>query len=75
MRLYDEKGIEGLYRMTDRSQAGPLLPEGQEGSVENYKRQLIRLTIENERLKKSYLVRMGQDGKQEYIPLRAKNTR
>ena len=51
MRLYDEKGIEGLYRMSDKSPAIPLLPEGMDESAENYKRQLIRLTIENERLK------------------------
>ena len=73
MRLYDEKGIEGLYRMSDKSPAIPLLPEGMDESAENYKRQPIRLTIENERLKKSYSVRMGPDGKPEYVPLRAKN--
>ena len=55
MKLYDEKGIEGLYRMTDRSHAAPLLPEGIEENAENYKRQLIRMTIENERLKKAIL--------------------
>ena len=73
MRLYDEKGIEGLYRQSDKSPVAPLLPEGVAESEENYKRQLIRLTIENERLKKSYCVRTGADGKPEYVPLRAKN--
>lgn len=73
MKLYDEKGIEGLYRMTDKSQAAPLLPEGMEENAENYKRQLIRMTIENERLKKSYFVKTGPDGKPEYVHLRAKS--
>ena len=57
----------------DKSPVAPLLPEGVAESEENYKRQLIRLTIENERLKKSYCVRTGADGKPEYVPLRAKN--
>lgn len=73
MKLYDEKGIEGLYRMTDKSQAAPLLPEGMEENAENYKRQLIRMTIENKRLKKSYFVKTGPDGKPEYVHLRAKS--
>lgn len=75
MKLYDEKGIEGLYCMMDRIQATHLLPEGLEENAENYKRQLIRMTIENERLKKSYLVKTGSDGKPEYVRLRAKSTK
>ena len=36
-------------------------------------KEILRLRIENERLKKNYIVRKKEDGKTEYIRLRARN--
>ena len=56
---YDAAGIEGLSR---GSQYPDLLPGSADPTVENYKKEILRLTIENERLKKNYAVRMTPDG-------------
>ena len=39
------------------------------------RKEILKLRIENERLKKSYTVRTTEDGKTEYIRLKAKNTK
>ena len=39
------------------------------------RKEILRLRIENERLKKNYTVRRRPDGKTEYTRLKAKNTR
>ena len=37
--------------------------------------EILKLRIENERLKKNYIVKTTEDGKMEYIRLKAKNTK
>ena len=50
MEQYDAAGIEGLSR---GSRYSDLLPGSLDPTVENYKKEILRLTIENERLKKT----------------------
>lgn len=50
IRQYDEGGLEGLAR-ADAELKG-VLPEGLNRTEEAYKREILRLRIENERLKK-----------------------
>lgn len=50
MDQYDAAGIEGLSR---GSRHPDLLPGSLDPTVENYKKEILRLTIENERLKKT----------------------
>ncbi len=72
IKQYDSAGIEGLYRVSKTS--APILPEGINRTEENYKRRVIELTIENERLKKNYIA-MTVDGHLEYKALKKKNTK
>ena len=65
MKQYEEGGIEGLAR-TD-AKMPDVLPE------EAYKREILKLRIENERLKKNYTVQTNEAGKQEYVRLKEKN--
>ena len=73
MRQYDEGGIEGLAR----ADAGikTIVPEGFDRTEESYKREILRLRIENERLKKSYAVQTNADGGQEYVRLRERSSK
>ena len=50
-----------------------VLPEGIDRTEEAYKREILKLRIENERLKKNYTVRTNEAGEQEYVRLRPKN--
>ena len=52
-----------------------ILPEGVEQTPENLKREIMRLRIENERLKKNYCVKTGPDGEKVFIRLRERNTK
>lgn len=70
---YEEGGLEGLARADVRSPE--VLPEGIERTEESYKREILKLRIENERLKKNYTVRMNAAGEKEYIRLREKTTK
>lgn len=73
LKKYEEEGIEGLYRSKKHP---PLLPDGLDESAENYKREVIKLRIELERLKKNYSATTNQDGEVTgYITLRDKNTK
>jgi len=71
-KQYNEGGLEGLAR-ADR-EIKEVLPEGIERTEEAYKREIIKLRIENERLKKNYKVQESKDGGQEYIRLKLKNS-
>ena len=42
---------------------------------EAYKREILKLRIENERLKKNYMVQKKEDGTLEYIRLKPKNSK
>ncbi len=71
MRQYAEGGVEGLARADAGIQE--VLPEGVDRTEESYKREILKLRIENERLKKSYAVQMNEDGEQEYVRLKPKS--
>lgn len=71
LKQYEAGGLEGLSRAD--AETGDVLPEGVERTEENYKREILKLRIENERLKKRYIVETTEDGEQIYIPLKPKN--
>ena len=73
MKQYDEGGLDGLVRADAEIQQ--VLPEGIDRTEESYKREILRLRIENERLKKSYAVQTNADGEREYVRLRPKSSK
>lgn len=73
LKQYDEQGIEGLARAD--AELGDVLPEGIDRTEENYKREILKLRIENERLKKNYTVKTGENGEQVYVHLKPKNSK
>lgn len=73
LRQYDEGGLEGLARAD--AELRDVLPEGIDRTEESYKREILKLRIENERLKKSYAARTNEAGEQEYIRLKPKNSK
>ena len=73
LKQYDEQGIEGLARAD--AALGEVLPEGMDRTEENYKREILKLRIENERLKKNYTVKTLENGEQVYVPLKPKNSK
>jgi len=72
IKQYKEGGLEGLARAD--LEIKEVLPEGIERTEEAYKREIIKLRIENERFKKNYKVQLNKDGEQEYIRLKPKNS-
>lgn len=72
LKQYEAEGLEGLARAD--AETGAVLPEGVDRTEENYKREILKLRIENERLKKRYTVETTENGERVYIPLRPKNT-
>lgn len=72
LKQYEAGGLEGLSRAD--VETGSVLPEGVDRTEENYKREILKLRIENERLKKRYTVEITEDGEKIYIPLKPKNT-
>ena len=52
-----------------------MLPEGVDRTEESYRREILKLRIEHERLKKHYAVRMNEAGEPEYIRLKEKTTK
>ena len=71
LKQYDEYGLEGLARAD--SEIREVLPEGIDKTEESYKREILRLRIENERLKKNYTVQTNEVGEQEYVRLKPKS--
>jgi transposase-like protein len=71
IKQYEEGGLEGLARADSEVKA--IVPEGFDRSEESYKREILKLRIENERLKKSYAVQMNSDGVPEFVRLKAKS--
>lgn len=65
IKQYDEGGLEGLARAD--SEIKDVLPEGIDRTEESYKREILKLRIENERLKKNYVVQTTDTGEQEFI--------
>ena len=73
LKQYEMEGLEGLARAD--AEIREILPEGVDRTEESYKREIIKLRIENERLKKNYTVLTNEAGEQEYIRLRQKNSK
>ena len=73
IKQYDEGGIEGLARAD--ADIKEILPEGIDRTEEAYKKEILKLRIENERLKKNYTVRMNEAGEQEYARLKPKTSK
>lgn len=73
LKKYEEGGLEGLARAD--AEVREVLPEGIDRTEEAYKREIIRLRIENERLKKNYTVQKRPDGKTVYVPLKTKSSK
>ena len=73
LKKYEEGGLEGLARAD--AEIREVLPEGVDRTEEAYKREIIRLRIENERLKKNYAVVKRENGRMEYVRLRTKNSK
>lgn len=73
LKQYEEKGLEGLARAD--AEIGNVLPEGIDPTEEAYKREILKLRIENERLKKNYTVRTNEAGEQEYVRLKVKSSK
>ena len=70
LKQYEEGGLEGLARAD--AELKDVLPEGIDRTEESYKREILKLRIENERLKKNYTVETNSDGEQVYVPLKPK---
>ena len=73
LRQYEESGLEGLARAD--SAIKNVLPDGIDRTEESYKREILKLRIENERLKKSYAVQTTDTGEPVYIRLKPKNSK
>ena len=73
LKQYEEGGLEGLARAD--VEIKEVLPEGIDRTEESYKREILKLRIENERLKKNYTVQMNEAGEQEYVRLKPKNSK
>lgn len=71
LKQYEEGGLEGLARAS--SDIKEVLPEGIDRTEEAYKREILRLRIENERLKKNYAVQKNEAGEPEYVRLKEKS--
>lgn len=73
LKQYEASGLEGLARAD--AEFKDTLPEGVDKTEEGYKREILKLRIENERLKKNYTVETGTDGQQVYVPLKPKTSK
>ena len=70
VKTYNEKGINGLLGApySNTQKVSPELKTDAE-----LRKEILRLRIENERLKKNYTVQTTPDGKTEYVRLKPKN--
>lgn len=73
MKNYEREGLKGLTRAD--ADVCEVFPEGMDRTEEAYRREILRLRIENERLKKNYAVKKNADGKTVYVRLRTKNSK
>ena len=73
LKQYESQGIEGFARADTTVE--DILPAGIDRTEENYKREILKLRIENERLKKNYTVKTLENGEQVYVHLRPKTTK
>ena len=75
MTKYHEEGIEGLISKGRGAETQQALPNGVDITKENLKRELMKLRIENERLKKNYTVETTPNGGSVFKRLRKKSTK
>lgn len=75
LNVYNNEGIEGLNRGNNNhgKPNPPILPDGIQPNEENYKREILKLRIENERLKKNYTVQTNEAGETIFVHLKDKN--
>lgn len=73
LKQYNEDGLEGLARAD--AEIKSVLPDGIDRTEEAYKREILKLRIENERLKKNYTVQTNEAGEQEFVRLKPKNSK
>lgn len=73
LRQYEEGGLAGLARAD--AETRDVFPEGADRTEEAYKREILRLRIENERLKKSYTTLENESGQTEYVLLRTRSSK
>lgn len=73
LKQYEEAGLAGLARAD--AELKDVFPEGVDKSVEALKRDILRLRIENERLKKNYTTRVNASRQTEYVPLRTRSSK
>lgn len=73
LKQYEEGGLEGLVRSD--AEMKDIFPDGMDRTEESYKREILKLRIENERLKKNYTVRTNGTGEQEYVRLKPRNSK
>ena len=72
VKQYESGGLEALARQ-DKT-LPDVFPEDFVRTEENYKREILRLRIENERLKNNYMLQTNPNGEQVFIRLKEKNT-
>ena len=72
IKKYRELGIDGLKSNTGKKASGR--PRNSKDKTEQLEQEILKLRIENERLKKGYLVK-GDGAKKEYITSLEKNTK
>ena len=69
---YEEYGIEGLISNTGKKATGR--PKAKLDQIEQLQNEILKLRIENERLKKGYYVK-GDGARKEYVTSLEKNTK
>lgn len=70
---YRDQGIEGLVTKRNGDETQMVLPDGIDVTQENLKREIMKLRIENERLKKNYTVQTTENGEKIFRRLKVKN--
>ncbi len=73
LQKYEKYGLLGLERAG--SKVREVLSPGVEQTERNLRLEVLRLRIENERLKKNYTAHRGEDGRMEYTRLKPKNSK
>jgi len=75
LRKYAEEGIEGLITKRKGEENLKVLPEGITPSEENMKREIMKLRIEVERLKKKYTVTKTPAGETVFRHLKERSSK
>ncbi len=72
IKAYNENGLDGLVSKTGKKAIGR--PKAKLNQIEQLEQEILKLRIENERLKKGYLVK-GDGARKEYVTSLEKNTK